>query len=108
MVFRRDPSCAHHYFFIYINDICNVSRTLNYTLFADDTSVFLSYREINTLEQNLNSELPKLTLWFRSNVLSLNVLKTNYIYSRGRKCNDNLALNIKGKDQYWQRPNFKK
>ena len=28
-------------FIIYINDICNVSKTLNYTLFADDTSVFL-------------------------------------------------------------------
>ena len=82
-------------FLIYINDICNVSKTLNYTLFADDTSVFLSHREINTLEQKLNSELPKLTLWFRSNVLSHNVLKTNYIHFRGRKSNDNLALNIK-------------
>ena len=60
-------------FLIYINDICNVSKTLNYTLFADDTSVFLSHREINTFEQKLNSELPKLTLWFRSNVLSLSM-----------------------------------
>ena len=43
------------------------------TLFADDTSVFLYYREINTPKQKLNSELPKLTLWFRSNVLSLSM-----------------------------------
>ena len=38
--------------------------------------------------------LQKLTLWFRNNVLSLNVLKTNYIHFRDRKSNDSLALNI--------------
>ena len=68
---------------IHITDICNVSPTLNFILFADDTSVFLSHREIHTLENMINKELPKLTLWFRSNVLSLNVLKTNYIHFKG-------------------------
>ena len=48
-------------FLIYINDICDVSNAaLNYTLFADDTSVFMSHREIDVLERAINSELPKL------------------------------------------------
>ena len=50
----------------YINDICDVSNAaLNYTLFADDTSVFMSHREIDILQQ-VTSELLKLALWFRS------------------------------------------
>ena len=73
-------------FLIYINDICDVSNAaLNYTLFADDTSVFMSHREIDVLERAINSELPKLALWFRSNLLSLNVLKNNFIHFKGRK-----------------------
>ena len=57
-------------FLIYINDICYVSNAaLNYTLFADDKSVFMSHREIDVLERAINSELPKLVLWFRNNFL---------------------------------------
>ena len=81
-------------FLIYINDICDVSTVLTYTLFADDTSVFLSHRESKSLENTINSELPKLALWFRSNILSLNVQKTNFIHFRGRKSNDNESINI--------------
>ena len=83
-------------FLIYINDICDVSNAaLNYTLFADDTSVFMSHREIDVLERAINSELPKLALWFRSNLLSLNVLKTNFIHFKGRKSTDNKCLQMK-------------
>ena len=83
-------------FLIYINDICDVSNAaLNYTLFADDTSVFMSHREIDVLERAINSELPKLALWFRSNLLSLNVLKTNFIHFKGRKSTDNKCLQVK-------------
>ena len=82
-------------FLIYINDICDVSTVFKYTLFADDTSVFLSHRDINSLERTINLELPKLTLWFRSNILSLNVQKTNFIHFRGKKkSNDNLSIVI--------------
>ena len=71
------------------------NAALNYTLFADDTSVFMSHREIDVLERAINSELPKLALWFRSNLLSLNVLKTNFIHFKGRKSTDNKCLQVK-------------
>ena len=82
-------------FLIYINDICQVSNVLSYTLFADDTTVFLSHPEVKSLEQTMNQELPKLTLWFRSNVLSLNVQKTNFMHFKGRKSCHNQRIDIK-------------
>ena len=85
MVFHKDLSYrAIIISYLYINDICDVSNAaLNYTLFADDTSVFMSHREIDILEQAIHSELPKLALWFRSDLLSLNVLKTNFYSFQG-------------------------
>ena len=67
-------------FLIYINDISNVSNILQCILFADDTNVFLSSPNFNTLVNTLNAELPKLSTWFKSNMLSLNLQKTNFIY----------------------------
>ena len=31
-------------FLIYINDICNVSKVLDFILFADDTNIFFSHK----------------------------------------------------------------
>ena len=63
--------------------------------FDTSTSVFMSHREIDVLERAINSDLPKLALWFRSNLLSLNVLKTSFIYFKGRKSTDNKCLQVK-------------
>ena len=59
-------------FLIYVNDLVKASDSLEYILFADDTNVFCSHTDYNTLIANLNIELPKLSFWFRSNMLSLN------------------------------------
>ena len=50
---------------VYINDLPNISKILNFYLFADDT--------------NLYKELNKLYLWLNLNRLSLNIDKTNFI-----------------------------
>ena len=72
-------------FLIYMNDLVNVSDLLQYILFADDTNIFYSHNDYSSLITNLNIELPKLSLWFRSNMLSLNVSKTNFIHFKSRK-----------------------
>ena len=51
--------------------------------------------KFDIFEQAINSELPKLALWFRSNLLSLNVLKTNFINFKGRKSTGNQCLQVK-------------
>ena len=71
-------------FILYINNIINCSEKLFIVLFADDTNLFLSCRDIMHLFDIANIELSKLSDWFKVNKLSLNVKKTNYILF-GRK-----------------------
>ena len=71
-------------FLIYINDIKQTSDVLNFSLFADDTSVVTTHSNISTLVQITNDELGKLNDWFKCNKLFLNYNKTNYIIFRSR------------------------
>ena len=66
-------------FLIYINDIINSSTILNFILFADDTNIFYSNKNFETLISTLNSEISKVSQWFTCNKLSLNIAKTNFI-----------------------------
>ena len=81
-------------FLIYINDICNVSDSLQYVLFADDTNIFCSEKKLVDLQVILNRELSKLYVWFSVNKLSLNLDKTNYILFRNRPPDISLNLHI--------------
>ena len=65
-------------FLIYINDLQNASTILKFILFADDTNIFLSDKDIKTLFCTLNSELKKVNQWLLYNRLTLNVDKTKY------------------------------
>ena len=66
-------------FSIYVNDMCNISELLNFIMFADDTSVFMSHRDLNILEREFNQELKKLVHWLQINKLVLNINKTHYM-----------------------------
>ena len=46
-------------FILYINDMVNCSRALKTILFADDTTLYASHRDINTLIHMVNNELDK-------------------------------------------------
>ena len=52
---------------------------VDFILFADDSNVFISHKTYEGLFQLVNQELKKITEWFKSNKLSLNLNKTNYI-----------------------------
>ena len=66
-------------FIIYVNDIPNSVPDLSLILFADDTSAFTSHKDLSTLSDIMNNGLSKLNTWFKSNKLSLNLKKTNYM-----------------------------
>ena len=55
-----------------MNDICNVSELLLTILYADDISVFLSGKDLAKLITLINAELKSLSVWFRSNKLTVN------------------------------------
>jgi len=76
-------------FILYINDLHTTSNILNFILFADDTNIFYSHKSIKTLFETVNNELKKVEDWFKSNKLSLNANKTNYIlFFKSTKIND--------------------
>ena len=66
-------------FLLYINDLRNISKVLDFYLFADDTNIYYESNSIQDLEKTINKELNKLYLWLNVNRLSLNIDKTNYI-----------------------------
>ena len=66
-------------FILYINDLKNASEFLDPIMFADDTNLFLSHKNIKTLFNNMNIELTKIRKWFISNKLSLNAKKKKQI-----------------------------
>ncbi len=72
-------------FIIYINDCSNISDVIDFVQFADDTNVFTSGKDPQALSNTVNSELVKLSNWFRDNKLSLNIEKTKFIYFSKRK-----------------------
>ena len=46
-------------------------------IFADDTNLFLSHQNVNTLFKISNEELKKFRNWFKANKLSLNNRKSH-------------------------------
>ena len=66
-------------FLIYINDLPNISKLLQFFLFADDTNIYYEAESSEQLEQVINKELKKLHTWLMVNRLSLNMDKTNFI-----------------------------
>ena len=76
-----------------INDLCSVCKHTFPILFADDTNLFSSGKEIKTLETNINSELSDISIWLKVNKLSLNVKKTHYMISPNTK-KDSLSVKL--------------
>ena len=64
---------------IYINDIHNASDKLRFYLFADNTNLLYSDKNLKSLETAVNEELINVCDWLTSNKLSLNVKKTNFV-----------------------------
>ena len=64
-------------------------------LFADDSTVYLSGSSLPELDNIVHKELHILCEWFKSNKLSLNVYKTNYM-TIGKRGPD-IAISLDGK-----------
>ena len=79
-------------FILYINDIANVSNIFKINLFADDTSLFHTHDNFESLIRETNQELIRISTWLATNKLVLNISKTNYIMftSKGKSYNKNV------------------
>ena len=57
-----------------------VPTVRQHCIYGDDSVLTLSHKNVNCLQTMLNSELPKINAWLKSNQLSLNVNKTNFLF----------------------------
>ena len=71
-------------FLIYINDLHTVCKHSFPILFADDTNLFLSGKNLDDMQTLLNEELTEIDLWLKANKLSLNIKKTHYMLFKNR------------------------
>ena len=66
-------------FIVYTNDITNTSDVLDFILFADDTTILYSHKDIASQINFINRQLLEVSNWFKANKLSVNVSKTNFM-----------------------------
>ena len=67
-------------FLLYINDIYCSSMKLKFYLFADDTNVLHSHKDLNSHEKEMNGELNNVHQWLLSNKLTLKV-RGSFVHS---------------------------
>ena len=70
-------------------------KLLKFVLFADDTNLFASGNNVETLCAMINKELEYLDVWFRVNKLSLNLTKTSFMVFANKDIS-NLSIRMCG------------
>ena len=64
-------------FLLYVNDLPNASWVLYPIMYTEDTNLFYSNNDIETLFSTVNMESEKFSESFKANKLSLDIKKTN-------------------------------
>ena len=73
-------------FLIYVNDLPNASLVLAPIMYADDTNLFFSHKNLKQIFLTVNKELKNIHEWFIANKLSLNTKKLNiHFFTQHRK-----------------------
>ena len=81
-------------FIIFTNDLYRQIEHSSTILFADDTTLYKSHRNLNYLTWCLQDDLRKLVDWFRCNKLTLNIEKTVCILFQKAGKSEKVALEI--------------
>ena len=87
-------------YIILANDMPRCLRFCNSVIFADDTTIFITGKNLRFLFRKLNEDLKRLSNWFDSNSLTLNSEKSNYILFRtkNKKIDYNGKVTIDGNE----------
>ena len=83
-------------FILYVNDMCNVSKSLKSNLFAEDTNLLYAGKDLDEVCKIILRELNILHIWFQVNKLSLNVAKTNFMIFGNKRFEENYMISING------------
>ena len=81
---------------IYINDLPTIiNDNNNMVLYTNDTSVIITHKNSENFNSHANILFNNINIWFRNNLLHLNLSKTHYLEFRIIK-----QCKIKGKIHY--------
>jgi hypothetical protein len=87
-------------FIIFLNDIGFLDLESMLALFADDTEISFSHKDLKVLTDTLTRDLIKIENWLSHNRLILNAKKTNGMFiSNGKKTNpsfNSIIINLSG------------
>lgn len=81
-------------FVLYINDIVSAPEFAKIKMFADDTTVTIKAKDIETAIRMMNSDLNRIYKWLNINKLKLNIEKTKWMLF-ANKTNITIIQNVK-------------
>ena len=99
----QEPVLGSSLFLIYVNDLPNVSKVMEFYLFADDTNIYFDSDNLFNLQKIINRELKKVRKWLEANRLVLNIGKTIYVifHSPTNKVDSFVELNLAQNTLIW-------
>jgi hypothetical protein len=75
---------------IYINDLPKiVNKDNNMILFADDTTIIVTDTNLRDFHVNTSQTFQDINIWFKANLLTLNLNKTQYLEFRSKNSYNN-------------------
>ena len=64
-------------------------------MFADDSNTLIEGNYILKIQNELNTEMTKISSWLKANKLSLNINKTHYMLFKGKRAiKDEISIKI--------------
>ncbi len=81
-------------YFIYINDLAQITTKAFSVLFVDDTNLFVAGKNLLELYDIMNSELINVLKWLKVNKLSLNIHNTHIVLLNKNKPRHNVSIKI--------------
>ena len=66
-------------FILYINDLPKYVTNVKVSMYADDTAIYFSSKNVNDVVNRINCDLENIDNWLACNKLSLNVDKTHFM-----------------------------
>ena len=79
-------------FLLYVNNLKNALNILDPLMFADNTNLFFTHKDIRYLFHIVNQELENINQWFISNKLALNIKKIKYSFFPKPSQKENIPL----------------
>ncbi len=83
-------------FILATNDLAMTLKKCKCILFADDTTLYISDKNIRYLKEHMKHDLEIMIDWFKANRLTLNLDKTSFVLFQppGNKNNDEITLSV--------------